>query len=322
MNLPDLPPPAPPADATFDSSRNAWILSRYADVLLAFREHRLIPIGSGREESVAQSAEALLKLRAETFAALSPAALAGWREQLTAMANRMVDELPLRRPVDLIGEFLEPWCAAMAVMVTGADPADGVRLVELARRADARAELERALPNSAMGEPVFMALSQTLPCFLGRAWLALLRDPRQLLRLQARSDLMPGAIEELLRYAGVAQKLYRRALEDVSLGSFAMAAGQDAILMVASANRDPEQFSDPNRLDIERRPAGQLGLGAAVHSCAGAALIRMGATIATAALIGRLDAETVRPSVQWRGAGSIACASELQVVMAASSMGR
>lgn len=101
-----------------------------------------------------------------------------------------------------------------------------------------------------------------------------------------------------------------------------MAAGQDAILMVASANRDPEQFSDPDRLDIERRPAGQLGLGAAVHSCAGAALIRMGATVATAALIGRLDAATVQPSVQWRSAGSIACASALEVTMASSSMGR
>jgi cytochrome P450 len=333
--MPDRNPPDPPPAPIFDRAKEAWIFSRYADVLAAFREERLVPIGNPRQQqSVPQDASHRLKLRTETMAALSPARLAEWRKQFAVIANRRMEELAKDRPVDLIGEFLQQWCVDIAIVATGADPADRARLMGLAsqlsaftkdpvpesRAAAARAELGQVFSNRAMGEPAFVALSQTLPCFLGNAWLELLRNPGQLERLQKQPHLMPGAVEELLRYAGVTQKLFRRAAESVSLGGVTIAAGQAVILMIASANRDPDQFANPDHLDIARRPAGQLGLGAAAHSCVGAALIRMAAAVATAALIGKVDPETVNPRVAW-GAGAD-CPSVIEVRLASLPEGR
>jgi cytochrome P450 len=309
----DRNPPDRPSAPLFDIAKDAWIFSRYADVLAAFREVRLTPIGNPSQDQSAPPDEShRLKLRAETIAALTPAKLSEWREQFAAVAKRRMGELATDRPVDLIGEFLQPWCLDIAIVATGADPADRARLRALASRLSAfaknpnpesqtvaSAELARVFSNRAMGEPAFVALSQTLPYFLQSAWVELLRNRRQLELLKKQPHLMPGAVEELFRYAGVTQKLFRRATETTSLGGVTIAAGQAVILMIAAANRDADQFANPDQLDIERRPAGQLGLGAAAHSCVGAALIRMASGVATAALIGNVDPETMDSSVAW-----------------------
>ena len=99
---------------------------------------------------------------------------------------------------------------------------------------------------------------------------------------------MPGAIEELLRYAGIVRRVFRRATADIDLGGVRIAEGELAVLMLASANRDPEQFPDPDRLLLARPAAGHVSLGTGRNSCVGALLIRLAASVATGALeIGR-----------------------------------
>ena len=141
--------------------------------------------------------------------------------------------------------------------------------------------------------------------FLGNAWVALLRHPTQLERLRGEQDLMSCAIEELLRYAGVAQTVFRRASTTFNLGGATIDRGARVVLKLSSANRDPLQFTNPDVLDFSRRLSPQFALGAGPHSCAGGLLIRMLAAIATAEFVqnvARLDAGN---PIQWqRGFGS------------------
>jgi cytochrome P450 len=91
--------------------------------------------------------------------------------------------------------------------------------------------------------------------------------------------LMPNAIEELLRYAGVVHTIYRRAGKDLRIGEADIAEGQLAILKLDSANFDPEKFEEPERLNVGRRTAGPLGLGTGLHACVGAVLVRMACSV-------------------------------------------
>ena len=209
-----------------------------------------------------------LKQRAEMLEALSAPRVEAWRPRLEALTHDALDRLPTDRAVDLLGEFTLPWGLSLAMLVTGADPAGRPPPVrarhpricrhradseDTALRADAAAataELERIFEAGPipMGEPAFVALSQTLPRLLANAWLALVRHPTEFARLRAHPDLLPGAIDELLRYAGIVRRVYRRATANVDLGGVTIADGELVVLMLASANRDPEQFPDPDRL--------------------------------------------------------------------------
>jgi hypothetical protein len=151
------------------------------------------------------------------------------------------------------------------------------------RRKTAAAELERMVQRRSLSlsHPMFSGLTQTLPSFLARAWLALLQHPDQMARLLAQPDLMPGAMEELLRYAGIVHTLHRQASRDLRIGEADIVQGQSVILRMNSANHDPAKFDDPHRLDITRRPSGHLGLGTGLYACAGAVLVRSAFAIVT-----------------------------------------
>jgi hypothetical protein len=155
---------------------------------------------------------------------------------------------------------------------------------------------KRAIP---LGKSVFLGTSQTIPFFLANAWLALLRHPAELAHLCAEPDLMPRAIEELLRYAGVVHTLFRQATAKVDVAGVRILENERVILKMASANRDPEQFPEPDRLNVARYLTGQLALGAGSHSCVGAVLVRMAAGIATSAFVHELAAAEPSGAVEW-----------------------
>lgn len=120
---------------------------------------------------------------------------------------------------------------------------------------------------------------------------ALLSHPDQLTLLRARPELMPNAVEELMRWVPLlvtADTLPRYALEDVQLGSGTIPAGDPVLLAKHAANRDPRAYEDPNRLDLTRNAQGQLGFGHGAHHCLGAPLARMDLQVALAALLDRL----------------------------------
>lgn len=325
--------PPPPEPAFFDTTRNAWILSRYSDVLAAFRERRLWPVGTRkRDRSQLGDEQAQAKLRGDLQVSLAPTNLAEWESQFAPRAHELLAALPPNQPVDLVSGFAMPWSLQVAITVTGADPSRAADLVPLARavsaasaepydhalqsaKAIADPELERYFADSTvpMAAPAFVALSHTLPSLLADMWVALLRHPAEMQRLKTDTDLMPKAIEELLRYAGLARMLFRQAMEEVRIGDVTILEGGTAELRVASANRDPDQFDDPNRLDLTRRPAGQLALGAGGHSCAGAFLIRMAASVAVRAFVDYFATAELREPVEWSGGSSFRSPKELWV---------
>jgi cytochrome P450 len=118
----------------------------------------------------------------------------------------------------------------------------------------------------------------------------LLTHPAQLAQLRDRPDLIPDAVEELLRYVplGVAAAFARYATEDLDLGGVHIRAGDPVIAALSSANRDAEVFDDPDELDFGRGANPHVGFGHGVHHCLGAQLARMELQVALAALLARL----------------------------------
>ncbi|MEV0535400.1 cytochrome P450 [Kitasatospora sp. NPDC050463] len=145
--------------------------------------------------------------------------------------------------------------------------------------------------------------------------LALLTHPDQLAALRGDPGLVDGAIEEMLRYDGpVGAAAFRFAAEAVEIGGTRIAAGDSVLVSLAAASRDPRHFPDPDRFDVRRRPAGQLGFGHGIHHCLGAPLARTEAAAALRALLARcpglaLAADPARierrPSVMLRGVRSL-----------------
>jgi cytochrome P450 len=115
----------------------------------------------------------------------------------------------------------------------------------------------------------------------------LLNQRDELRRLARSPELLPSAIEEMLRYQSPLQLNNRRLLARSTIGDQAFEAGALVTLCVGAANRDPGQFPDPDRFDIGRRPNRHLAFGHGDHACAGMNVARLEARIAIGRLIAR-----------------------------------
>jgi cytochrome P450 len=118
----------------------------------------------------------------------------------------------------------------------------------------------------------------------------LLTHPEELRQLRERPDLVPSAVEELLRYIplGVGAAFPRYALEDIELGGVLVRAGEPVLSAVASANRDEEVFEEAARFDPTRESNPHIGFGHGAHHCIGAQLARMELQVAISTLLERL----------------------------------
>jgi cytochrome P450 len=247
------------------------------------------------------------------------------------LARSMAVTLPRDRPVDVFAELARPWSIGVArhlacpaantervtalaadIFAAAAEPRDAA---PRARAEQATRELAETFSGqlAGFGVQAFVALSQTLPCFLTSAWLALLKDPENAEMLRADSRLMPAAIEELLRHSGPSRAQFRIATEPVALGGARMAKGDRVALMLAAANRDPEQFRHPDTLDFRRGSPHHVAFGGGKHSCIGAALVRAAAAMATAAFIQSFAGGRVEGPVQWQGGFAIRAPASLLV---------
>ena len=126
---------------------------------------------------------------------------------------------------------------------------------------------------------------ETTVNLIGNGMLALLGHADALAALRATPSLVGTAVEELLRYDGPAQLVSRIARADVELGGKRIHAGDAVLLGLGAANRDPDLFPDPDRLDVARSPNPHLAFGLGTHFCPGAQLSRMEARAVVTGLL-------------------------------------
>ncbi|MDX1614623.1 MAG: cytochrome P450 [Candidatus Promineifilaceae bacterium] len=165
---------------------------------------------------------------------------------------------------------------------------------------------------------LIIAGHETTVGLIGNSSLALLQHPDELARLKAEPELMATAVEELLRYdPPVERALNRWTTEEVELGGRRIPAGQPVILILGAANRDEQQFDDPDDLDIERRPNPHVAFGRGAHYCLGAPLARLEGEIALNTLWRRLPnlRLAIDPGeLQWRSSPTMRGVTALPVV--------
>ncbi|MFE6768739.1 cytochrome P450 [Streptomyces fimicarius] len=220
------------------------------------------------------------------------APLAGWSHELFDAADTgRVDAASHR-----IGDYLTH------LVGTARDtPGDG-RLHSFLRDCD-EGGLDR---DEAVSLAVLLLVAghETTTQFIGNAVLALLRHPEAFDRLRRDPDLIPGALDELLRYdSPVSVATFRHSTEELSVGGVDIPAGCPVLIAPGAANRDPAAFPDPYRLDLDRDAGGHLSFGHGIHRCPGAPLARAEAEIALHALVTRFPDTRLAVSAEslaWR----------------------
>ena len=122
---------------------------------------------------------------------------------------------------------------------------------------------------------LLIAGHETTTNLIGNGVLALLQNPDELGRLRETPELRHSAVEELFRYDSPVQVTTRTALTDGEAGGVSVPSGSSVLLLLASANRDPDAYTDPERLDVGRVPSPHLAFGQGIHFCLGAPLARL-----------------------------------------------
>ncbi|MFD2422748.1 cytochrome P450 family protein [Amycolatopsis pigmentata] len=206
------------------------------------------------------------------------------RDKFGDWARTIVSSVGDQRLADAAGHFR----AYLADLVTRkrADPSADMLsdLIAVTDGGDQLSEDELV----AMASLLVIAGHDTTVNLIANGTLNLLRAPEQLAALRADPGLVPAAVEELLRYEGpVHLGTARFTTGPISVGGVEIPAGEFLAVSLASANRDPERFEDPDRVDIARQTAGHLAFGHGIHHCLGAPLARLEGTIAIGRLIDR-----------------------------------
>ena len=142
---------------------------------------------------------------------------------------------------------------------------------------------------------------ETTTNLIGNGILTLLRHPDQLEKLRADPSLISSAVEELLRYESPSQHTARLAPNDLMLGGTRILKRQAVIAVMGAANRDPERFPDPDRLDICRQDNRHVAFAWASHYCFGAPLARIEGQTAFATVLRRMPNLRLKPGpIVWR----------------------
>ncbi|MDI1446875.1 cytochrome P450 [Polyangium sp. 6x1] len=236
-------------------------------------------------------------------------------EQIVDIAERQLDELGrLAPPVDLVKQFALPVPSLVICEMLGVPYADrGNFQVNSAKFLEKDISLDekmaaygalttylselvtrkRAAPSedilsdlarhddltvaelTGIAFLLLLAGHETTANMLALGTFALLEHPEQLAELRANPDLLPDAVEELMRYLSVVDILYRYATEDIELGGETIRKGSTVVVSLLAANRDPQRFDNPDTLDFQRNARGHLSFGHGFHHCLGNQLARL-----------------------------------------------
>lgn len=161
---------------------------------------------------------------------------------------------------------------------------------------------------------LLIAGHETTTNLIGNGTYALLRHPSQLAALKNNFELMPAAIQELLRYDSPVQIVRRIAAQDIEIGGQKIANGQTVLLLIGAANRDPDEFENADQLNITRSKNKHLAFGHGIHHCLGSSLAETEGQIAITQLLKRLpNMQLAQRSVTYKHPFSLRGLTELKV---------
>jgi 4-methoxybenzoate monooxygenase (O-demethylating) len=140
---------------------------------------------------------------------------------------------------------------------------------------------------------------------LGSCLLALAQRPEQWRRIHEQPALVKRAFEETLRFDAPFQKFFRTTTEATRLADVDVAADVKVLLLVGSANRDPDKWESPDRFDLDRNPVGQLGFGAGIHGCVGQMIARLEADVLLGELARRVESMELTGEPEWQPSNSL-----------------
>jgi cytochrome P450 len=269
------------------------------------------------------------KIRRAMITRFMVKAVRGRRAEVRAIVDRQLERLlSLGSPADITSQYARPVSAYVHCLVLGVperfvegyvadyEESPFQTQFELVREVvaekaqnlgeDALSDLLRAgLTDRETEGAAWMLMSvgrDNVERMISTMMVALLSHPDQLALLQHDPALLPGAVEEILRYGNpFLGLLVRTATEDVTIENFAAEAGQSVSVSAVAANRDPHRFDDPDRFDVTRDAFGHLGFGFGPHSCVGQQLARVeiqeavGALVRTLPQVRLLHAEQLEP---------------------------
>ena len=173
------------------------------------------------------------------------------------------------------------------------------QLIQVAEHADPDVMSEAGLINLLI--LLFYAGHQNMMNFIGNALLALFQHPDSCTALRQDPALMDKAIIELLRFDSPVQYILLIAREAITLRSQVIAPGEEILIGVGAANRDPEVFENPDQLDIHRRPTQHLAFGAGIFRCIGAQLAQRQGGIALSRFLAHItDFQVADEPLRWR----------------------
>ncbi|MGX4737941.1 cytochrome P450 [Kitasatospora griseola] len=219
-----------------------------------------------------------------------------WSSDITGMFELNPDEETARRAVTASLEF----SAYLRELIRRRREQPGADLISALAQA---AEDGQVLSEQEMISTCVLLLNaghEATVNTTGNGWWALLRNPGELARLRGAVDeLLPTAIEELMRYDTPLQMFERWVLEDIEVGGVRIPRGAEVALLFGSANRDPERFADPDRLDLGRADNPHITFGAGIHFCLGAPLARLELTESYGALLRKAPGLTLVREPEW-----------------------
>jgi cytochrome P450 len=159
----------------------------------------------------------------------------------------------------------------------------------LSRLASAEVDGQRLTAKEILGffQLLLLAGNETTTNLINNAILCLTEHPAQMALLRERMELLPGAIEEVLRYRSPLQITFRALREDAEFHGQVIPRGCLLLAILGSANRDAKVFEEPDRFDITREPNPHLAFGHGIHFCMGAPLSRLEARVALTDLLTR-----------------------------------